>query len=38
MFLTLAGRSVFFGNGNVVNGSVGLTSGVAFLFNKNVGT
>jgi hypothetical protein len=34
---TLIGHKTVFGNGNVVNGSVGLTSGVALL-NKSFGT
>jgi hypothetical protein len=34
---TLMGHKTVFGNGNVVNGSVGLTSGVALL-NKSFGT
>jgi hypothetical protein len=35
MFLTHLGHKTVFGNGNVVNGSVGLTSGVALL-NKSL--
>jgi hypothetical protein len=34
---TYLGHKTVFGNGNVVNGSVGLTSGVALL-NKSFGT